>query len=58
MYVIDGDIDVEGTDKMDLPRVKHLVTTKSACFRELLKELKSLAYIVYNEEATTLCKKP
>ena len=62
MYVIDGDIDVEGTDEMlqeiperflDLPRVKHSVTTKSACFRELLKELKSLAYIVYNEEATT-----
>ena len=62
MYVIDGDIDVEGTDEMlqeiherllDLPRVKRSVTTKSACCRELLKELKSLTYIVYDEEATT-----
>ena len=62
MYVIDGDIDVEGTDEMlqeiperllDLPRVKCSVTTKSSCCRELLKELKSLTYIVYDEEATT-----
>ena len=62
MYVIDGDIDVEGTDEMlqeiperllDLSRVKRSVTTKSACCRELLKELKSLTYIVYDEEATT-----